>query len=70
MAWTTNDLAEINKAIASGTLHVKYADREVQYRSLEEMLKIRDLIAKEVAGSEATSPTRRLAQFSKGLDDA
>ena len=43
MAWTTNDLTEINKAIASGTLNVKYADREVQYRSLEEMLKIREI---------------------------
>lgn len=70
MAWTTDDLSEINKAIASGTTTVKYADREVSYRSLEEMLKIRDLIAKEVAGSEATSPTRRFAQFSKGLEDA
>ncbi len=69
MAWTASDLEEIEKAIKTGTLRVKYSDREVQYRSLEEMLKIRDLIAKDVNDSAAV-PLRKFAQFSKGLGDA
>ena len=69
MAWSASDLEEIEKAIKSGTLRVKYSDREVQYRSLQEMLQIRDMIAREV-GTKPAGPTRRLAQFSKGLDDA
>lgn len=69
MAWTATDLEEIEKAIKTGTLRVKYSDREVQYRSLDEMLKIRDLIAREVNDSEG-GPVRRYAQYSKGLGDA
>jgi len=69
MAWTATDLDEIEKAIKTGTLRVKYSDREVQYRSLDEMLKIRDLIAKEVAEA-GSKPLRKLAQYSKGLGDA
>jgi hypothetical protein len=69
MAWTATDLDEIEKAIKTGTLRVKYSDREVQYRSLDEMLKIRDLIAKEVADGPV-GPFRKVAQFSKGLGDA
>lgn len=69
MAWTNSDLEALEKAIASGTTRVKYSDREVNYRSLDEMLKIRDLIAKEVADGPV-GPFRKVAQFSKGLGDA
>lgn len=69
MAWTLTDLQALEKAIASGTLSVKYADRQVNYRSLDEMLKIRDMIAKEL-GQKATGPFRKVAQFSTGLSDA
>ena len=49
MAWTASDLLEIETAIKSGTIRVKYSDKEVTYRSLEEMLKIRDLIKRSIS---------------------
>lgn len=36
----------LNTAIYSGALKVKYADREVGYRSLDEMIRIRDDLKK------------------------
>jgi len=37
-------LAAIEEAIAGGYLKVKYDDKEVTYRSLDELLKVRDMI--------------------------
>lgn len=48
MAFSQSDLDAINTAIASGALKVKYADREVQYQSLADLLKIKGLIEKEL----------------------
>lgn len=67
MAWTSSDLEEIEKAIKSGTLRVKYSDREVQYRSLDEMLKIRDMIAQKLEDA-MPGPYRKKAVYSRGLD--
>ena len=44
-SWTAQDLEILEKAIALGATKVKYSnDKEIEYRSLEEMLKVRDLI--------------------------
>lgn len=48
MAFSQTDLDAIKTAIASGTMKVKYADREVQYQSLDDLLKIKGLIEKEL----------------------
>lgn len=37
-------LAAIEEAIAGGYLKVRYDDKEVWYRSLDELLKVRDMI--------------------------
>lgn len=42
--WTEADLTAIEEAIAKGIFKVDYNDRSVTYRSLDDMLKIRDLI--------------------------
>lgn len=66
MAYSQTDLDAIEKAIASGALKVKYADKEVNYRSLDEMLKIRDQIRRALGKtslSGSLTPT-----FTKGLD--
>jgi hypothetical protein len=44
MAWTIEQLNALDAAIAEGALTVKYADKSVTYRSLDEMLRIRALI--------------------------
>lgn len=51
MAYTADDLAAIDRSIALGLSKVRYADgRELTYRSLTEMERIRSQIAREVAG--------------------
>jgi hypothetical protein len=48
MAWTQTDLDKISAAIASGAKRVKFQTHEVEYQSVAEMLKARDLIAADV----------------------
>lgn len=69
MAWTQSQLDALDQAIAEGALTVKYADKQVTYRSLDEMLRIRRLMASAL-GVSAKSPRRTYASFSKGYDSA
>lgn len=48
-------------------MRVKYADREVTYHSLSDMLRLRDQIKAEL-GVATSNRSRRYAQFSKGLE--
>jgi len=42
-SWNSNDLEILEKAIATGAKKVKYSnDKEIEYRDLTEMLKLRD----------------------------
>ncbi len=66
MAWTTDQLAALETAISQGALRVRYSDKEVQYRSLSEMLQLRDMMRQELGLSSAGS-RRLLAKHSKGL---
>jgi hypothetical protein len=68
MAWTTKDLDDLKRAIATGASSVQYEDRRVTYRSLAEMLQTRDLIETEL-GLRAKGPFRKQAVTSKGLAD-
>jgi hypothetical protein len=64
MAYTQSDLDLIEAAIKEGALTVKYADKQVTYRSLDEMLRIRDLIRAELG---ITTPrARKFGQFNAG----
>lgn len=60
MAFTQTDLDKLEKAIASGVKKVKFSDREVEYHSMEEMLKARDLMRRQLkkagGGSEFFTP--------------
>lgn len=62
--WTQNDLTELEKAIAHGALRVKYRDREVTYRSMEEMLQLRGLMQRELGVT--TGSGRKYSSISKG----
>jgi hypothetical protein len=67
MAFTSNDLAAIDRAIASGELTIRTNDRTVTYRSMSELLDARTLVATEVAKLTAgshTAPRHQLADFS------
>lgn len=59
MAFSEEELTAIEKAIASGSLRVKYQDKEVEYRSLAEMNAIRNQIKLSLASAN-TDPLRRV----------
>ncbi len=49
MAFTQSDIDNLDEAIAAGEKTVKVNGREVEYRSIEEMLKVRRFILAELA---------------------
>lgn len=65
-SFQTVDLERIERAIASGALVVRYDDgRQVTYRSLEELLQARDLIARCLAPA---APARKTMAHGKGVE--
>ena len=62
--FTQANLDAINAAIASGELTVRYGDTMVTYRSLDELIRARDLISTNIGTTPRTTYT--LAGFSKG----
>ena len=65
-SFTEEQLKNLEKAIADGCLEVKYSDKSIRYRSMDEMLKARDLMRRELG--KAGSSTRILAKHSKGFN--
>lgn len=66
MAYTLEQLQALEESIAQGALRTRYADKEVQFRSLAEMLQLRDLMRQEL-GLNTPGGRRLLAKHSKGL---
>ena len=70
MAWTQTDIDKLKVSIAQGATKVKFADREVSYRSLDEMRETLAMIQREVDAAVGTT-RRRIKQVrfvtSKGL---
>jgi hypothetical protein len=64
MAFTNEQLVALDSAISQGVLKVKYSDKEVTFRSLSDMLKLRDMMLRELGQG---SSTRKFAVFNKGL---
>jgi hypothetical protein len=60
MAWTQADLDTLDAALAKAEKDVTFADRRVIYRSVDEMLAARSVIA---ASLSAASDTPRAKQF-------
>ncbi|WP_349616935.1 phage head-tail joining protein [Azotobacter salinestris] len=66
MAYTLEQYAALQAAIAEGALTVRYQDKSVQYRSLDEMMRILKLMATELGLNSNNDGGRRYASFSKG----
>lgn len=58
MAYTAAQVAALEKAIATGTLQVRYGDRSVTYRSLDEMQRLLTDMRDEVQGRTRTRQYR------------
>ena len=64
MAYTQAHLAAVERAIARGEKVVRYGDRTVEYRSVDELIKARDLIRTELA--KAAGPRSRVVRLYHG----
>jgi len=62
--WTTADLIKIKTAIASGAMRVEYNDRTVVYKSMDDLMRARQLIEKELG--KVKRGGRILCESSKG----
>ena len=58
MAYSDNDLAGIEQAIATGAKRVRIQGQETEFRSLAEMERTRDLIAQSL--NPSLQPARRI----------
>lgn len=67
MAFTLEQHDALEGAIAQGALKVKYGDKEVTYRSLDEMVRILNLMKTQL-GLNKPNGGRKFAAFSNGID--
>lgn len=68
MPYTSEQIAAMKNALASGVLRVRFADREMEYRSFKEMQAIIDTAEAELAEQSGTTPNRQIhVSTSKGL---
>jgi hypothetical protein len=66
MAFTLEQYESLKAAVAEGALSVRYADKSVTYRSLDEMLRLLKLMSTELGLNANNDGGRRYASFSKG----
>lgn len=64
-AFTQENLDKLEEALVKGIKRVEYLDKEVEYRSVDEMLKIRDLMRRCLGLT--LEPCRIFSKTSKGL---
>jgi len=67
MAFTQTQLDALEAAIASGTLEVRTGDKSVRYHSLDEMIKLRDVIRNQLNADAQTKTSR--ASFASFVRD-
>lgn len=66
MAFTLEQYQALKAAIAEGALSVRWSDRSVTYRSLDEMIRTLRLMEDELGLNGNNNGGRRYASFSKG----
>lgn len=64
--FTRDDYDKLRRAYALCATHVKYADKEINYPSLDDMAKLLNQMRAEL-GIIGTNDNRRFGEFSKGL---
>jgi len=69
MAWTQLDLDALEAAMVSGQRRVRLNGREVEYHSIDQMAKARDLIRSELnrVDTSISRPKSFRSRTSKGL---
>ena len=64
--FTVNSLEDLEKAIATGARVIKYQDREFQMRSLDDQLRLRRMLRREL-GLAPRGRRRLTSSYDKGL---
>ncbi|CAJ0705086.1 hypothetical protein KTE26_11375 [Ralstonia mannitolilytica] len=67
MAYTKQDLQRIERALVKGELEVQFQDRRARYRSVDEMLRIRSEIVRNLEDAAPASRVIRLRSAGKGV---
>jgi len=67
MAYTKQDLQRIERALVKGELEVQFQDRRARYRSVDEMLRIRSEIVRNLEDAAPASRVIRLRSGGKGV---
>ena len=68
MAYTLQQLADLDSAISSGVTSTSYEGKSVQFRSLDEMLRLRNIIALSLGVTPQRSSTL-LVSHGRGYGD-
>jgi len=67
MAWKDADIVALEEAIKQGATRVRYGDREVVYRSLDEMLRLCNVMKSSVRGKAAPT-AHTFSEYSRGYE--
>lgn len=67
MTWTAEDLTSLKRAIASGTLSATVGGVQQTYRSLDEMIRIKNMIQTELGLTTNSGITWQTPAHSKGF---
>jgi hypothetical protein len=65
MSYTQADVDALEAALKSGVLRVRFADRDVTYRSQAELSAQLNLMKQQVSGAPGGGPRHSLASFSE-----
>jgi len=67
--YTQAQYTALTEAISQGATRVKYADKEVEYRTLDEMLQLQQIMANDLGLNGANPKTngRFYGSFSNGI---
>ncbi len=63
MSFTPTDLQNINAAISTGELSVEVNGRRVVYRSVDDLIKARNLMQADIAAGGASSAASRRGSY-------
>ena len=66
MAFTRDDLARLDAAIASGRLSMRHGDRTHQYQSLDAMMRARKEMLSEIERAEGKRKRRTFRVYQSG----
>lgn len=66
--YTLPQYTALCEAIALGATSVKYSDKEVQYRSLSQMEKIRDSMEQDLGLNKEKSERRKVIEYNRGFE--